>query len=104
VSSSWASGPLVAAVPEVLVAAVQPAVDPGAVWLIGDRGAVSQRGQPCLSVTDHLQDLGQWPVRKIMPFSAIARASSEAWRCRKPDGSAVEPWTGAGEAVDIVQF
>jgi hypothetical protein len=49
-SSSRASGPLVAAVPEALVAAVQPAVDPGAVWLIGDRGAVSQRGQPCLSV------------------------------------------------------
>jgi hypothetical protein len=42
-------------------------------------------------------------TRKIMPFSAIARASCEACGWGKPAGSAVEPATG-GIVTDIVQF
>jgi hypothetical protein len=43
-------------------------------------------------------------TRKIMPFSAIERASSEACGCGKPAGSTVEPGTGPGEMTVTVQF
>jgi hypothetical protein len=43
-------------------------------------------------------------TRKIIPFSAILRASSEACGCAKPAGSAVDPATGPGEMTGIVHF
>src|SRR5215472_2232471 len=43
-------------------------------------------------------------TRKIMPSSAILRASSEACGCAKPAGSAVEPATGRHERDSTVQF
>jgi hypothetical protein len=43
-------------------------------------------------------------TRKIMPFSAIARASSEACGWVKPAGSMVDPATGPGVVTDIVLF
>jgi hypothetical protein len=39
-----------------------------------------------------------------MPFSAIARASSEACGWVKPAGNMVDPATGPGVVTDIVQF
>jgi hypothetical protein len=43
-------------------------------------------------------------TRRIMPFSAIERASSEACGCENPAGSAVEPRTGPAEMTGIVQL
>jgi hypothetical protein len=42
--------------------------------------------------------------RKIMPCSAIARASSEACGCAKPAGSTLEPAIGRQGLVCTVQF
>jgi len=41
---------------------VQPAVDPSAVGLVGDAGAVAEPGQPFLGVGDGVQDLVQRPL------------------------------------------
>ena len=48
--------------PEVQVAVVQPVVDPSAVGLVGDGGAVAQPGQLCLGVGDGVQDFSQRPL------------------------------------------
>ena len=45
------------AVPVVQVAAVQPVVDPAAVWLGRDSGAVGQLGQPGLRLGDRVEHL-----------------------------------------------
>jgi len=132
---AWRS---VAPGPEVQVAAVQPVIDPAAVRLIRDGGAVPQFGEPCLGAGDGVEDFGQRPfsaadraqvgtvrlgdrqrdapggeqldalqptwTRKIMPCSAIARASSDACGCVKPAGNAVEPAIGRYEWVTTIQF
>src|ERR1700758_5381856 len=51
----------VASGPEVLVAAVEPVIDPAAVRLIRDGGAVPQVGEPCLGAGDGVEDFGQRP-------------------------------------------
>jgi hypothetical protein len=100
---------------------VEPFIDPAAVRLARDGRAVPQPGQPRLGVGDGLQDLSQRTLalayvmevpctpdptctRKSMPFSAMARASSEACGCAKPAGSDVEPGTGPDEMTGTVQL
>jgi hypothetical protein len=41
-------------------------------------------------------------TRKIMPSSAILRASSDVCGCPKPAGSTVEPATGPGTHKDMI--
>jgi len=64
---------------------------------LGDR----QRDAPGGEQLDALQPT--W-TRKIMPCSAIARASSEACGCAKPAGSTVEPAIGRHGRVTMIQF
>src|SRR6201995_4823634 len=51
----------VASGPEVLVAAVEPVIDPAASRLIREGGAAPQVGEPCLGAGNGVEDFGQRP-------------------------------------------
>jgi hypothetical protein len=53
--------------PEVLVAAVQPVVDPATVRLVGDGCAVPQLAELCLSVSNGVEDFGERDVSAARP-------------------------------------